>query len=158
MRKEASEKAMAIVEEEAAKTDGWFQGLDIVPTVRVLRDKYRWIRKRKSTEWAAGQSRKCPASSGSPGPQPVEKFLHEPTTRLEGYWGTGDGEARELLRGILFALEDERERKTMAKGREAKLAAGKSQAATSQAAKPGAANRPARKKILGLGTRGARWP
>jgi glutamyl-tRNA reductase len=108
MRKEASAKALAIVEEEAAKTDGWFQGLDVVPTVRVLREKYQVILDREIEKWAAGQSDEVRKQMEALGKSLLNKFLHHPTTRLKVLGEQGDGKRASYFAEKLFALDDER--------------------------------------------------
>ena len=108
MRKEASAKALAIVEEEAAKTDGWFQGLDVVPTVRVLREKYQVIMDKEIEKWAAGQSDEVRKQLEALGKSLLNKFLHHPTTRLKVLGEQGDGKRASYFAEKLFALDDER--------------------------------------------------
>jgi glutamyl-tRNA reductase len=107
LRKEASQKALAIVEEEAAKVDGWFQGLDVVPTLRVLRDKYQGIVDREIEKWAAGQPDEVRRKMEALGRSLLNKFLHHPTTRLKLLGERGDGKRASYFTELLFALDDE---------------------------------------------------
>lgn len=109
LRKESSRQALAIIEEEAAKVDGWFQGLDIVPTLRVLRDKYNAIAEKEIGKWAAGQDEETRRKLESLGRSLLNKFLHHPTTRLKQLGEQGDGKRASYFTGMLFALEDESE-------------------------------------------------
>jgi glutamyl-tRNA reductase len=107
LRKEASQKALAIVEEEASKVDGWFQGLDVVPTLRVLRDKYQGIVDKEIEKWAAGQPDEVRKKLEALGRSLLNKFLHHPTTRLKLLGEQGDGKRASYFTELLFALDDE---------------------------------------------------
>jgi len=107
LRKEASQKALAIVEEEASKVDGWFQGLDVVPTLRVLRDKYQVILDKEVEKWAAGQPDEVRKKLEALGRSLLNKFLHHPTTRLKLLGEQGDGKRASYFTELLFALDDE---------------------------------------------------
>jgi glutamyl-tRNA reductase len=107
LRKEASQKAQAIVEDEAAKVDGWFQGLEVVPTLRVLRDKYQGILDREIEKWAAGQPEEVRHKLEALGKSLLNKFLHHPTTRLKSLGEQGDGKRASYFTEVLFALEEE---------------------------------------------------
>ncbi len=110
MRKESSRHALAIIDEEAAKMDGWFQGLEIVPTIRTLRDKYNAMVEKEIEKWAAGQSDETRRQLESLGRSLLNKFLHHPTTRLKLLGESGDGKRASYFAGLLFALaEEERE-------------------------------------------------
>jgi glutamyl-tRNA reductase len=107
LRKESSRQALAIIEDEAAKVDGWFQGLDIVPTLRTLRDKYNGIAEKEIEKWAAGQPEEIRQRLESLGRSLLNKFLHNPTTRLKLLGEQGDGKRASYFTGLLFALEEE---------------------------------------------------
>jgi glutamyl-tRNA reductase len=107
LRKESSRQAHAIIEEEAAKVDGWFKGLDIVPTIRNLRDKYNGIVEKEIEKWAAGQSEETRRQLESLGRSLLNKFLHHPTTRLKLLGERGDGKRASYFAEMLFALADE---------------------------------------------------
>ena len=109
LRKESSRQALAIIEEEAARVDGWFQALDIVPTLRTLRDKYNAIAEKEIGKWAAGQDEETRQRLESLGRSLLNKFLHHPTTRLKQLGEQGDGKRASYFTGMLFALEDESE-------------------------------------------------
>ena len=107
LRKESSRQAMAIIEEEAGKVEGWFQGLDIVPTIRTLRDKYQGIAEKEIEKWAAGQSAETRERLESLGRSLVNKFLHNPTARLKLLGEQGDGKRASYFTGLLFGLEED---------------------------------------------------
>ncbi|MBW8886270.1 MAG: glutamyl-tRNA reductase [Fibrobacteres bacterium] len=106
-RKEASQRALSIVEEEAAKVDGWFQGLDVVPTLRVLRDKYQGMVDKEIEKWAAGQPDEVRKKMEAMGKSLLNKFLHHPSTRLKLLGEQGDGKRASYFAELLFALEEE---------------------------------------------------
>jgi glutamyl-tRNA reductase len=101
---------MAIIEDEASRVESWFQGLEIVPTIRTLRDKYQSMADREIEKWAAGQSEETRRQLEALGRSLVNKFLHHPTTRLKSLGESGDGKRASYFAGLLFALaEEERE-------------------------------------------------
>ncbi len=127
LRKESSRQALAIIEEEAGKVDGWFQALDIVPTLRSLRDKYQDIAEKEISKWAAGQPEETRQRLESLGRSLLNKFLHHPTTRLKLLGEQGDGKRASYFTGLLFALEEEHgreERQLEANGRKEEDAQG----------------------------------
>jgi glutamyl-tRNA reductase len=105
LRKGASQKALEIVEEEAARMDAWFQGLDIVPTIRTLRDKYHGMAEREIEKWAAGQSPEVRRQLEALGHSLLNKFLHSPTTRLKLLGERGEGKRASYFADMLFALD-----------------------------------------------------
>lgn len=107
LRKDASRQAMAIIEDEAVRVEGWFQGLDIVPTIRNLRDKYQSIAEKEIEKWATGQSEETRRQLESLGRSLLNKFLHHPTTRLKLLGERGDGKRASYFAGQLFALAEE---------------------------------------------------
>ena len=107
LRKEASRQALAIIDDEASKVDGWFKGLDIVPTIRTLREKYNAIVEKEIEKWAAGQSEETRRQLESLGRSLLNKFLHHPTTRLKALGERGDGKRASYFAGLLFALAEE---------------------------------------------------
>ncbi len=106
LRKGASQKAMDIIEDEAVKVEGWFQSLDIVPTIRILRDKYNSIAEREIAKWAAGQPEVTRKQLESLGRSLLNKFLHEPTTKLKLLGEQGDGKRARYFVELLFALAE----------------------------------------------------
>jgi len=110
LRKQASQQAVSIIEQEAAKVETWFQGLEIVPTIRNLRDKYQSMADREIEKWAAGQTEETRRQLEALGRSLLNKFLHHPTTRLKRLGESGDGKRASYFAGLLFALaEEERE-------------------------------------------------
>jgi glutamyl-tRNA reductase len=107
LRKESSRQALAIIDEEAAKVEGWFQGLDIVPTIKTLRDKYNGIAEKEIEKWAAGQSDETRRQLEALGRSLLNKFLHHPTSRLKLLGERGDGKRASYFAGLFFALAEE---------------------------------------------------
>lgn len=106
LRKTASDKAHAIVEEEAAKVEGWFQSLDIVPVIKTLREKYQAVMESEIEKWAAGQTPETRKQLEALGRGLLNKFLHDPTTRLKLLGERGEGKRASYFAGILFALAE----------------------------------------------------
>lgn len=106
-RKEASRKALAIVEEEAARIDSWLQSLDIVPTIRTLRDKYQDMAAREIEKWSQGQPPEVRGRMESLARGLLNKFLHSPTTRLKLLGERGEGQHASYYAQVLFALAEE---------------------------------------------------
>jgi glutamyl-tRNA reductase len=107
LRKESSRQALAIIDEESSKVEDWFQGLDIVPTIRNLRDKYNVIAEREIEKWAAGQPEETRRQLEALGRSLLNKFLHHPTTRLKLLGESGDGKRASYFAGVLFNLTEE---------------------------------------------------
>ncbi|MEO6094770.1 MAG: glutamyl-tRNA reductase [Fibrobacteria bacterium] len=107
LRKESSRHALAIIDDEAAKVEGWFQGLDIVPTIKNLRDKYQGIADKEIEKWAAGQSEETRKQLEALGRSLLNKFLHHPTSRLKLLGERGDGKRASYFAGLFFALAEE---------------------------------------------------
>ncbi|MDB5051721.1 MAG: glutamyl-tRNA reductase [Fibrobacteres bacterium] len=107
LRKESSRQALAIIDEEASRMDVWFKGLEIVPTIRNLRDKYNVIVEKEIEKWAAGQSEETRRQLESLGRSLLNKFLHHPTTRLKLLGERGEGKRASYFAGMLFALAEE---------------------------------------------------
>jgi glutamyl-tRNA reductase len=107
LRKEASRQALAIIDEEAAKVEGWFQGLEIVPTIKHLRDKYHGIAEKEIEKWAAGQPEETRKQLEALGRSLLNKFLHHPTSRLKLLGERGDGKRASYFAELFFALAEE---------------------------------------------------
>lgn len=118
LRKSASEKAMAIVEDEAAKVEAWFQGLDIVPVIRTLREKYQAMADKEIEKWAAGQPPETRKQLEALGRSLLNKFLHSPTTRLKLLGERGEGKHASYFAGILFALAENGETEKKSDGQQ----------------------------------------
>lgn len=108
LRKSASQKALDIVEEEAAKVEGWMQGLDIIPTIKNLREKYQSVTEREIAKWAAGQSEATRKQMEALGRSLLNKFLHEPTMGLKILGERGEGKRASWFAGQLFDLANAR--------------------------------------------------
>jgi glutamyl-tRNA reductase len=95
---------MEIIDAEISLLEGWFQGLDIVPTIRHLREKYHSIAEKEIAKWATGQSEETRVHLEALGRSLLNKFLHEPTSRLKQLAAEGDGKRASYFAGMLFAL------------------------------------------------------
>jgi glutamyl-tRNA reductase len=107
MRKSAAQKAMEIIDEELAQVEGWFHSLDIVPTIKSIREKYSLIADKEIAKWAAGQSDETKRQMEALARSLVNKFLHDPTSRLKLLAEQGDGKRASYFAGMLFALVQE---------------------------------------------------
>ncbi len=105
-RREAARAAEAIVEEEAAKVAAWARGLDAVPTLRKLREKYARIAEAEVARHAAGLSPEARAKLEALGRGLLNKFLHAPTVGLKRLGEQGQAEKACHYAGELFALEE----------------------------------------------------
>lgn len=109
-RRREAQKAQGIVEEEAARVEAWVRGLDIVPVLRNLREKYQAIADREIEKWAAGQPIELRSQLESLSRGLLNKFLHAPTTRLKRLGEQGDGTRASYYADMLFALSEEERR------------------------------------------------
>jgi len=107
LRRQASEKAQAIIDEEAAKVEAWHQSLALVPTIKTLRDRYRAMTEREIEKWAAGQSADGRAALEGLARGLMNKFLHAPTKGLKSLGEMGDGGRGGYYARLLFNLDDE---------------------------------------------------
>jgi glutamyl-tRNA reductase len=107
LRRDASTKAMEIIDIETNNVEGWFQGLDIVPLIRQLREKYQSMADKEIAKWASGQSDETRRQLEAMGHSLLNKFLHDPTTRLKLLGERGDGKRASYFAGLLFALVQE---------------------------------------------------
>ena len=105
-RRNASQTALDIITEETAAVEAWFQSLDIVPTIRTLREKYRLITESEVEKWASGQPPETRKQMEALGRSLLNKFLHNPTTRLKLLGEQGDGKRASYFAELLFALAD----------------------------------------------------
>lgn len=103
-RRQEARKAEAIVEEEAARVDAWIRGLDVVPVLRTLREKYQAIADREVEKWASDQPPELRPHLEALSRGLLNKFLHEPTTRLKLLGEQGDGLRASHYAEMLFAL------------------------------------------------------
>ena len=110
LRRLEARKAEAIVEEEAAKLEAWTRGLDVVPVVRSLREKYQAITDREIEKWAAGHPPELRTQLEALGRGLLNKFLHAPTIRLKKLGEQGDGSRASYYADMLFALAEEEKR------------------------------------------------
>jgi glutamyl-tRNA reductase len=110
LRREASRKAEAIVEEEAARISAWTAGLDVVPTLKALREKYQDIVEREIEKRAAGTSPEMRAQLESLARGLLNKFLHAPSTRLKALGEQGEAQRASYYASSLFALDENESR------------------------------------------------
>ncbi len=110
LRRQEARKAQDIVEEEAAKVESWARGLDIVPVLRNLREKYQAIADREIEKWAAGQPQELRSQLEALGRGLLNKFLHDPTTRLKLLGEQGDSIRASYYADMFFALAEEEKR------------------------------------------------
>jgi glutamyl-tRNA reductase len=104
-RREAARAAEAIVEEEAARVAAWTSALDVVPTLKSLRDKYRAIAEREIDRHAAGLPPELRERLEALGHGLLNKFLHAPTVRLKRLAEQGEAQRASYYTGELFALD-----------------------------------------------------
>lgn len=105
LRREASRKAEAIVEEEAARIAAWTAGLDVVPTLKALREKYQDMVEREIDKRAAGATPEVRAQLEALGRGLLNKFLHAPSTRLKALGEQGEAQRASYYASSLFALD-----------------------------------------------------
>jgi glutamyl-tRNA reductase len=105
-RREAAREAEAIVEEEASRVASWARGLDVVPTLRTLREKYRSVTEREIEKFAAGLPAEERARLETFGRALLNKFLHAPSTRLKSLGEQGQAQRASYYTGELFGLDE----------------------------------------------------
>jgi glutamyl-tRNA reductase len=109
-RREAARAAEAIVEEEAARIAAWTRGLDVVPTLKTLRERYRDLADREVAKHAAGLPPEARERLEALGRGLLNKFLHAPTTRLKRLGEQGQAQRASYYAGELFGLDERVER------------------------------------------------
>ncbi len=107
LRRQAAEKAMAIIEDEAAKVEAWAQGLDIVPIIKAMRERHQILMDRELEKWGAGQSPEVRKQLEGLARGLMNKFLHAPTTGLKQLGEQGDGSRGGYYTRALFGLDKE---------------------------------------------------
>lgn len=105
-RREAARDAEAIVEEEASRVTAWARGLDVVPTLKTLREKYRALTEREIEKHAAGLPPEARARLEALGRGLLNKFLHTPSTRLKLLGEQGQAQRASYYTGELFGLDE----------------------------------------------------
>ncbi len=105
-RREAARDAEVIVEEESARVSSWARGLDVVPTLKTLREKYRSVTEREIEKFAAGVSIEERARLEAFGRSLLNKFLHTPSTRLKLLGEQGQAQRASYYTGELFGLDE----------------------------------------------------
>lgn len=103
-RREAARAAEAIVEEEAARLAAWVRTLDVVPTLRAMRERYRDIAEREIARHSAGLPPEMRERMAALGHGLLNKFLHAPTTGLKKMAGRGEAERAGYYANELFDL------------------------------------------------------
>lgn len=105
-RREAARAAELIVEEEAARITAWTRGLDVVPTLKALRERYRAVTEREVARHAAGLTAAERERLEALGRGLLNKFLHTPTIRLKRLGEQGQAHIASRFTGELFGLDD----------------------------------------------------
>jgi glutamyl-tRNA reductase len=105
-RREAARAAEAIVEEEVARVSAWARGLEAVPVLRKLRDKYARVAEREIERHAAGQPPEVRAKLEALGRGLLNKFLHAPTVGLKRLGEQGQAQRANHYAGEFFALDE----------------------------------------------------
>ncbi len=103
-RKNASQKAMEIIEQELQGLESWLQTLDIVPTIRQLREKYTGMAEKEIAKWSTGQNEEVKKQMEALAHSLMNKFLHDPTTRLKSLGAKGEGNQASYFVNELFGL------------------------------------------------------
>ncbi|HLU70480.1 MAG TPA: glutamyl-tRNA reductase [Fibrobacteria bacterium] len=103
-RREAARAAEAIVDEEADRLAAWVRTLDVVPTLKTLRARYREIAEREIARHSAGLPPEMRERMAALGHGLLNKFLHAPTTRLKKMAARGEAERAGYYAGELFNL------------------------------------------------------
>jgi len=104
-RREAARAAEAIVEEEAARLSAWARTLDVVPTLKTLRERYREIADREVARHAAGLPPEQRERLEALAHGLLNKFLHAPTTGLKRLAEEGDADRASHYTHELFGLD-----------------------------------------------------
>lgn len=103
-RREAARAAEAIVEEEAARLAEWVRTLDVVPTLKTMRERYREIAEREIARHSAGLPPEMRERMAALGHGLLNKFLHAPTTGLKKMAARGEAERAGYYANELFDL------------------------------------------------------
>lgn len=105
LRRQAARNAESIIEEEAVKVESWELGLDVVPVLRALREKYQLLAEKEIGKWSEGQPPETRQFLENLGRGLLNKFLHDPSTHLKSLAGKGDGSRAGYYAELLFGLE-----------------------------------------------------
>ncbi|MGD2068952.1 MAG: glutamyl-tRNA reductase [Gemmatimonadota bacterium] len=106
-RRDVLDDAEAIVREGADEFEGWFQTLEVVPTIRRLRGRAEEVRRQEMERIAGkleGVDPSVRAEVEALSRRLVNKLLHEPTVRIRD--GAAAGRGEDVLRafGLLFGF------------------------------------------------------
>jgi glutamyl-tRNA reductase len=102
--------ARRIIDAEVESFDGWWNSLQVVPTIRALRDRAEQIQQaelRKALSRLGDLSDRQRSTVEALASGIVNKILHQPTVRLKSRCEGEDGAAYALTLRELFGLEDE---------------------------------------------------
>jgi glutamyl-tRNA reductase len=103
-RREAAHAAEVIVEEEAVRLAAWVRSLDVVPTLKTLRERYREVAQREVARHAVGLSPEMRERLEALSHGLLNKFLHAPTTGLKRMGERGEAERASYYANELFGL------------------------------------------------------
>jgi glutamyl-tRNA reductase len=103
-RREAARAAEVIIEEEAARLAAWTRTLEVVPTLKTLRERYREIADREVARHTAGLPPEMRERLEALGHGLLNKFLHAPTTGLKRMGERGEAERASYYTNELFGL------------------------------------------------------
>ncbi len=109
MRKNASNKAKLIIEEEVARVESWLDGLDVVSTIVDIRKKYEEMTDREVRKWSVNQSPETQRQLEVLARSLLNKFLHQPSIMLKELGESGEGPTASYYAARLFALSEENE-------------------------------------------------
>lgn len=103
-RREAARAAEQIVDEEADRLGAWVRTLEVVPTLKTLRERYREIADREVARHATGLPAELRERLEALSHGLLNKFLHAPTTGLKKMGERGEAERASYYTNELFGL------------------------------------------------------
>lgn len=109
-RREAARRALEIAEEEAERIAAWTRSLEVVPTLKRLRERHEEMAAREIEKFAAGLDAEARERLEALGRGLMNKFLHVPTTRLKRLGEQGQAERASYYTAELFGLNEEDEK------------------------------------------------
>ena len=105
-RREASEKAMDIIREEASKVEAWYKNLDLAPVIQKLRDKFEAMARQELERQGRGQPEEIRRELEKLSRSLLGKFLHLAISGLKKMGGEGDGRRAGRYAEQIFDLGD----------------------------------------------------
>jgi glutamyl-tRNA reductase len=108
-RREAARKALEIAEAAAERIAAWTRSLEVVPTLKRLRERHEAVTAREIEKFAAGLDDEARERLQALGRGLMNKFLHAPTTRLKQLGEQGQSERASYFAAELFGLNEEDE-------------------------------------------------